>query len=88
MCPFLLEVLHGEKQNGCFFTSGASFHLTMPEVCCCTLSSVRALKASPEAVDKKWSKADPASTAPVVRSVCWGSLSKDAVEIVQGDRFS
>lgn len=68
--------------------SAASFHLSMSEVCCCTLSNVRALKASCEAVDKKWSKANPASTACVVHSVCGGSLSKDAVEVVQGDKFS
>lgn len=66
----------------------SALNLSMFEVCSCTLSNVRALKASCEAVDKKWSKADPASTACVVGSVCCGSLSKDAVEIVQGDRFS
>lgn len=68
--------------------SSASFHLSTYEVCCCTLNSVRALKASCEAVDKKWRKADSASTACVVRSVCCGSVSKDVVEIVQCDKFS
>lgn len=47
--------------------SAASFHLSMYEVC--TLSNVRALKASREAVDKKWSNADPASTAHILCGV-------------------
>lgn len=37
--------------------SSASFHLNIYEVCCCTLSNVVALKASCDAVDKKWRKA-------------------------------